>query len=224
MTRTFGPGDQNASKGYAAVHPIGGRTTPGTGAHVAAIHHSGWEGDRGKGAIDLDGAIDASFGVSVTGTGPTKAFTLTCTGANDGEEGPVTGFRLESVPLGIDADGNETTAPVVVQANVMPKDGSGLRSNADKVLEALGAVIEDGSECRPPDAPALSDGVKAAPRHAWRNRFLLDTQKREPDAKPETLDRIFRRAVTELSGANRVRSLDDWFWPDSGQSPDSSGQ
>jgi hypothetical protein len=53
-----------------------------TGAHIAAIHHSPWSDDRGKGAIDLDGAIDVSFVVNVIGTGspypvpvPTKAKT-----------------------------------------------------------------------------------------------------------------------------------------------------
>src|SRR5205823_4058546 len=98
-------------------------------AHVAAIHHSPWSDDRGKGAIDLDGAIDVSFVVKVAGTGLAKVFTLECTGANDGDEGPVTSFRLESVPLGADEAGKITTAPVVVQVDGPKTDGSNLKGN-----------------------------------------------------------------------------------------------
>jgi hypothetical protein len=195
-----------------------------TSAHVAAIHHSGWEGDRGKGAIDLDGAIDVSFDIKVSGQGESKSFTLECTGANDGQDGVITGFRLESVPLGVDADGNETTAPVVVSFKVMPADGSNLRRNADKVLDALRTVIDEDGQRPPPGSPGFPDCVIVAPRHAWRNRFILGAKTREPDAKPDTLDRIFRRAATELTKAGKVRTTGEWFWPDNGQSPDMSGQ
>ena len=118
-------------------------------AHIAAIHHSPWSDDRGKGAIDLDGAIDVSFVVNVDGTGPAKVFTLECTGANDGEEGPVTSFRLESIALGTDDDGNVTTAPVVVQADtVTPDDGSNLKGNAVKALDSLnGQLSSEHGEC-----------------------------------------------------------------------------
>jgi AAA domain len=222
VTRTFGPGDQHQSRDMQRFVNSVDELTRATGCHVAAIHHSGWENDRGKGAIDLDGAIDASFLVDVKGTGPNKVFSLTCTGANDADDGLITGFRLESVPLGVDADGNETTAPVVVPAKVTPDDGSNLRSNADKVLDALRAVIEVGEQSLPADAPALPDGILAAPRHAWRNRFLLDAAKREPEGKSETLDRIFRRGVADLTKGEKVRSAGDWFWPDN--EPDMSGQ
>jgi hypothetical protein len=38
-----------------------------TTAHIAAIDHSPWNDDRGKGAIDLDWAIELSFVVNVQG-------------------------------------------------------------------------------------------------------------------------------------------------------------
>ena len=91
--------------------------TVASGAHVAAIHPSTWAGERGKGAIDLDRAVDVSYGVSVTVNGPTKVFKLECTGANDEDDGVITSFRLDSVELGKYAEGNVTTAPVVVQVD-----------------------------------------------------------------------------------------------------------
>ena len=94
VTRTFGPGDQNHSRDMQRYVQSVDELTLATGAHVAAVHHSTWAGERGKGAIDLDGAVDVSYGISVTGKGPTKVFSLECTGANDGQEGAITSFRL----------------------------------------------------------------------------------------------------------------------------------
>ncbi len=137
VTRTFGPGDQNHSRDMQRYVQSVDELTLATSAHVAAIHHSGWAGDRGKGAIDLDASVDVSYRVSVTGTGPTKVFKLECTGANDGEEGVITSFRLDSVELGKDEDGNVTTAPVVVQVDGPKTDGSNLKGNSGKALDSL---------------------------------------------------------------------------------------
>lgn len=173
VTRTFGGGDQNASKDMQRYIQSVDELHRATGAHVAAVHHSGWEGDRGKGAIDLDGAVDVSFGVTVKGSGPSKVFTLACTGANDGEEGPVTSFRLDSIDLGTDADGNVTTAPVVVQADTVPckTDGSNLKGNAAKALESLRATMEADGKSPPAGSPGFPEGVLAVTQDAWRNRF-----------------------------------------------------
>jgi hypothetical protein len=117
VTRTFGPGDQHQSRDMSKYIQSVDALNRATGAHIAAIHHSPWSDDRGKGAIDLDGAVDVSFVVNVRGTGLAKKFTFACTGSNDGEEGVITAFILQSVAVGTDEDGNVTTAPVVVQAD-----------------------------------------------------------------------------------------------------------
>jgi len=67
VTRTFGAGDQHQSKDMQRNIGSVDELTRVTRAHVAAIHHSTWSGERGKGAIDLDGAVDVSYGVSVMG-------------------------------------------------------------------------------------------------------------------------------------------------------------
>ncbi|KJC62252.1 hypothetical protein UP10_02605 [Bradyrhizobium sp. LTSPM299] len=65
VTRTFGNGDQHQSKDMQRYVQSVDELTRATSAHIAAIHHSPWSDDRGKGAIDLDGAIDVSFVVNV---------------------------------------------------------------------------------------------------------------------------------------------------------------
>lgn len=223
VTRIFGAGDQNSSKDMQRFVQSADELTRVTGAHVAAIHHSGHVGDRGKGAIDLDGAVDVSFGVSVLGKGPAKTFTLECTGANDGDEGVVTSFRLDSVELGTDADGNVTTAPVVVQVDAAKHDGSNLKGNAAKALESLKAAIEADGGRPPAGSPGFPQGVLAVTRDAWRSRFLADAWAKEPKAAEDTLSKRFRRAVVELTEGNKVGSSGQWFWLDSRTLADMSG-
>jgi hypothetical protein len=206
VTRTFGPGDQHQSRDMQRYVQSVDELNRATNAHVAAIHHSGWEGDRGKGAIDLDGAIDASFVVDVKGTGPAKVFTLACIGANDGEEGVVTSFQLESVALGTDADGKVTTAPVVVQADaVTPFDGSNLKGNSAKAFESLERAIEAHGECPPDGSPGFPDGVATATREAWRNRYYADAMAKET-VSDDTLGKRFRRAIEQLTEAGKISS------------------
>jgi len=168
VTRTFGSGDQHQSKDMQKYVQSVDELTRATNAHIAAIHHSSWNDDRGKGAIDLDGAIDVSFVVNVKGSGLAKVFTLSCTGANDGEDGPVTSFRLESITLGTDAEGKPTTAPVVVQTDVATSDGSNLKGNTAKALDSLERAIAGHGVCPPDGSVGFPDGVATVSRDEWR--------------------------------------------------------
>ena len=155
VTRTFGPGDQHQSREMSKYIQSVDALTRATGAHVAAIHHSPWSDDRGKGAIDLDGAVDVSFVVNVRGTGLAKQFTLKCTGSNDGEEGVITSFMLESVAVGTDADGNVTTAPVVVQPRPPWPMAATSRAILPSRSKSLEQAIADHGERVPDKLPAF---------------------------------------------------------------------
>jgi AAA domain len=211
VTRTFGPGDQHQSRDMQRYVQSVDELNRATGAHIAAIHHSPWSDDRGKGAIDLDGAVDVSFVVNVKGTGPAKVFTLSCTGANDGEDGPVTSFRLESIPLGTDADGKITTAPVVVQVDVVPSDGSNLKGSAAKALESLERAIDEDGVCPPDGSPGFPDGVVTVTRDQWRERFYADTRAAEAKVTEDTLRKRFNRAIADLTTAKQITAVGEWF-------------
>jgi hypothetical protein len=213
VTRTFGAGDQNSSKDMQRFIKSADELTLATGAHVAAIHHSGWVGDRGKGAVDLDGAVDVSFGISVVGSGLAKVFKLECTGANDGDEGTVTAFKLESVELGADGDGNVTTAPVVVQADAAKQDGSNLKGNTAKALESLKRAIEAHGECPPNGSPGFEDDVPTVTRDQWRDQFYADTRVKESEIPESTLRSRFNRAIDELvNNGEQVGAAGERFW------------
>jgi hypothetical protein len=212
VTRTFGPGDQHQSRDMQRYVQSVDELNRATNAHIAAIHHSPWNDDRGKGAIDLDGAIDVSFVVTVKGSGPAKVYTLSCTGANDGEEGPVTSFRLESVTLGTDADGKVTNAPVVVQADVVTCDGSNLKGQSAKALESLERAIQEHGEVPPDGSPGFPDGVATVTRDQWRDQFYADAKAKEPAIADATLRQRFTRAVGELLAADQTATVGERCW------------
>ena len=213
VTRTFGPGDQHQSRDMQRYVQSVDELNRVTSAHIAAIHHSPWSDDRGKGAIDLDGAVDISFVVTVKGTGLAKAFTLSCTGANDGEEGVVTSFRLESVALGTDDDGKVTTAPVVVQTDVVTSDGSNLKGNSAKAFDSLERAMREHGECPPDGSPGFPEGVMTVSRDQWRDQFYTNAKAKEPDIKENTLRSRFNRAIEELvDKEERVETVGERFW------------
>jgi hypothetical protein len=212
VTRTFGPGDQHQSRDMQRYVQSVDELNRATNAHIAAIHHSPWNDDRGKGAIDLDGAIDVSFVVNVKGTGPAKVFTLTCTGANDGEEGIITTFQLESVALGTDAEGKITTAPVVIQADAAKTDGSNLKGNSAKAFDSLERAIQGHGECPPDGSPGFPDGVVTVTRDQWRDQFYADTRAKEPAMIDATLRQRFTRATGDLLDTEKIIAIGERCW------------
>jgi hypothetical protein len=192
LTRVFGPGDQNASKDMGRFVANCDLMLKETGAHVTVIHHTAWSGERGKGAIDLDGAVDASFMVKKKG----GSYVLECDGANDAEDGVVTTFRMESVVVGEDEDGNPTTAPVIV-----PDD-------AKEAAEAFGTAMSSGHASKALDVLRdLRRWGGHVDLEAWRKDFYAAC----PGEKPGTLKTRFLRARESLLGAGAVEERDGGF-------------
>jgi len=204
LTRVFGSGDQNASKDMGKFIQSCDEIMDATGAHVTAVHHTGWSGERAKGAIDLDGAVDASFLVKKNG----GAYQLVCDGTNDGEDGTICHFRMESVEVGVDEDGEPTTAPVVVPA-ANAADGiiKAETGYAAKALEALVATIEsDGIE---PEGEAFPDDIRVVKEGDWRAAFYAS---QPAETTPDTLRKRFKRAKESLIARQRAAELGQWCW------------
>jgi KaiC/GvpD/RAD55 family RecA-like ATPase len=206
LTRVFGAGDQNASKDMTRFVQSCDEILAETTAHVTAIHHSAWSGERGKGAIDLDGAVDASFMVkkSTAGSGKTAKYKLVCDGTNDGEEGDIVAFQMESVVLGQDEDGEPTTAPVVVPVAPERVPTSG-RGYSPRVLAALSsAVAEVGIE---PDGRQFPDGCMVVTEDQWRAAYMAAEQ-----GAADTLRKQFKRGMGGLLEAGAVKRSGEWFY------------
>ena len=126
-----------------------------------------------------------------------------------------------SVELGTDEDGNVTDAPVVVQTDpaTSKTDGSNLPGGLTKVLGSLATALHEHGETAPVGSPGFPDGVVTVSREQWRKQFFADIRVKEPADKvsDNSVGRRFRRYVAELLEAKKVRSVGEWFWPDTGQ-------
>lgn len=207
LTRVFGAGDQNASKDMTRFVQSCDHILAETKAHVTAIHHSAWSGERGKGAIDLDGAVDASFMVKKEG----NKHKLVCDGTNDGEEGDVLAFTMKSVVIGQDEEGEPTTAPVVVIADIM--DGGerlveNIKGHNARAFDILTGLVQTNGI--PPEGPHFPDSVLVVREEAWRQAFYADDSK---GTKQDTLRARFKRAHASLMEANKVSQIGDWVFP-----------
>ncbi|TJV27674.1 MAG: AAA family ATPase, partial [Mesorhizobium sp.] len=206
LTRVFGAGDQNASKDMSKFVQSCDEVLTETKAHVTAIHHSAWSGERGKGAIDLDGAVDASFMVKKDH----GKYKLVCDGTNDGEEGDILAFTMVSVELGRDEDGEPTTAPVVMQEKETKLTSGTLKGYKGDVLKALAEAVErHGIE---PDGDAFPDGVLVVDEQTWRTEFYASRDSTNP-AAAETARKQFQRAPKALVDEGHVNNIGLWFWP-----------
>jgi hypothetical protein len=208
LTRTFGSGDQNASKDMGRYIQSADVLNHQTGAHITIIHHSPWNEQRGKGAIDLDGAVDASFFVSKVD----RTFVLRCDGTNDGEEGPITRFQLESVTLSTDAQGNITIAPVVIAATpeqdiakLAAKSPTGQQAVA---MRSLRHLIDTAPECPPAGSNEFPEDAQIVRRDDWQKQFIRESG----DSKPDTATRNFRRAASSLIERELVFESGEWVW------------
>lgn len=189
LARSFGGKNQNATEDMSKfVHNIDILMESLPTAHINIVHHEGWETGRAKGSIDLDGAVDVSFQVRKAN----GVYTLACDGANDGVEGDVLSFTMQSVSLGTDDDGESITAPVVVRS-------AGVASTmAEKALTTQALAEKEAME----DLAELSAGGHPVGGGMWQSKY----QERYPDANVHTIASRWKRAVRALEKADRVTS------------------
>ncbi len=127
-----------------------------TGAMVILIHHSGKRPESGaRGSSAILGAVD----VEVEITRHDENRTATVTKMKDGGDGCKFGFRLASVQLGVDDDGDPVSSCIVEYGPVVAKRGRQARLgvNEERIWKAvLDAHRMDGS------LPGREDVISAA--------------------------------------------------------------
>lgn len=102
-----------------------------TGAMVLLIHHAGKDLSRGaRGWSGIKGALDVE--IEVTRDEATDAREIRLSKMKDEEDGLRFGFKLETVVLGMDEDGDEYRSCVAVETELRPK------AVADSTLRGAG--------------------------------------------------------------------------------------
>ena len=116
LSRAMGGANENASEDMSRLVAAGDRIKEETGAHVAFIHHSGKDSDRGaRGHSSLRAAIDTEIEVSADEL--TKLHTMTVTKQRDlATKGLQLAGRFVSVEVGRDQWGGPVTACAVEEA------------------------------------------------------------------------------------------------------------
>lgn len=113
-----------------------------TSATVLLVHHAGKDASKGaRGWSGIKAAADAEIEVIRHETGERE---IAISKMKDAEDGERYGFRLETLMLGLDADGDEITSCVVAEAEA-PKGGSD--SEERKSVKKLGRVAQHILDC-----------------------------------------------------------------------------
>jgi hypothetical protein len=210
LSRALCGGDENSPKDMGAIVTATGLLQQGIGAHIMWVHHipvDGSERLRGHGA--LLGAMDTTISVVKTDA----ARTATVIKANDSEEGERVAFTLESVPIGQDADGTQTTAPVVVPLEHLPPRAASaarLTKAAQTALRALTEALNEQGET-PPASNHIPAGVRVVSVEQWR-QYAYRRGISAADSTPQAQKKAFHRASEHLIGAQRVGVWDDKAW------------
>jgi hypothetical protein len=175
---------------------------------VVVVHHCGIDATRPRGHTSLSGAVEVQIAVKRGNPGEVIA---TVELAKDMPEGAEIFSRLESVELGIDADGDPITSLIVLPAEPSTAARTSNRRLSDRQRLAMDALNECSAETGQPAAAALQLPAStivvsmAAWREALYSRGVLDR-----DAKSPRED--FRRVRNSLQARSLIGVHSDVVW------------
>jgi hypothetical protein len=178
LSRVMAGGDENSSVDMGALVKHFDALRAATDAHLMVIHHTGKDKAKGaRGHSLLRAATDTEIEVTEGVVSVTKQ--------RDLEKDWQTGFRLESVVLGVDAADRPVSSARVVLETVAAGPGKGnsaavrmpLTKQEQRIIEAIERVADEHGEVSADDvADAIpdiqSDGGKAKVRFHLRNLTL----------------------------------------------------
>ncbi|TJZ93860.1 AAA family ATPase [Paracoccus gahaiensis] len=205
LARTMGNGDENTAKDMGLFVRNIDMLREVTNAHVMVVHHSGKDaskGARGSGSLRAaaDSEIELTRSDDVVMAEARKQRDMPCEG--------VFAYRLKSVFLGTDDDGDKVTSAVVEQADIQRTDKRERVSGRVQVaLTALHDALRDkGRIIRSSELPNVPV-VELTEWQACCDRVGL-TDSDNADTKART----FRRHRDALMDKNRIRIFDNYVW------------
>jgi hypothetical protein len=208
VARTFGAGDENAAKDMGAYVQACDLIKDSLKAHLSIVHHCPRTGEKPRGSIALDGAVDATFKVSKS----RDLHSVILDKENDTPDAGAIRFKMKSVELGTDARGKVTTAPVVepdhsTVASFETADGikvSLSRKTKRKAVRALDEALAASGQDEP------STGRRGV--HEAELRRLFREAYGSAYVKATSLDTIVRREIKGLIEKGDAEKLGEWFF------------
>lgn len=225
LSKTFGAGKEN-SDDMATYVANCGRVAVQFECCVLVVHHrpKDAESEEPRGHSSLKGGVDT---VILVEAGSTKSARVTK--QRDGELGETMLFKLKSVELGNDEDGEVVTSCIVQPSDVDDRPRTDpialaiakLSDGAKLVLRQLEETIVASGMIPPPSIPdteinRLRVG-KVALLEAWSDKVKMAVRTTS-DTKPDSVRRAFDRAVMKLQKEGIVRVWGEYVWREFGQS------
>lgn len=142
LSRVLAGADENSNEDMGLVVSHCSTISKVTGATVLLVHHSGKDATRGaRGWSGLRAAADTE--IEITRADHDRVARVSK--QKDGEDGQEFGFKLNTVPVGHDEDGEVVSSCVVVPTEVVIKSRQRLGVNEQALLSALPTVLEEGA-------------------------------------------------------------------------------
>jgi len=204
LARTMGNGDENTAKDMGLFVRNIDMLREVTGAHVMVIHHSGKDtskGARGSGSLRAaaDTEIELTRSDDVVMVEARKQRDMPC--------GDVFAYRLKSVFLGLDDDGDKVTSAVVEAASPVKRKVK--LTGTDKIaLQALDDCLRDHGAAMASDSYPRNRHCVSLER--WReycDRHSLSS------GESDSAKRVaFHKVKNRLQEKEMVRVVDGWLW------------
>jgi hypothetical protein len=202
LARTIGDGDENSAKDASVFISNLDRLRELTGAHVAVVHHSGKDTERGargssaiRAAVDTEIAIDASH-------------TVTCAKQRDLQFPKPVHFELQQVELGQDGYGDQVTSAIVVPCDAPKAPAKKLSGKAEVAMQALDEALKNHGEKR--HNPDLPNGVPVVTVDQWRD--ACDAHGLTTGGSSSAARTAFMRAKEKLMDSNHIRIHSEFVW------------
>ena len=212
-----GGGDESQAKDQNIVLANLRRVLDQKHIHIAGIGHTGKDESRGeRGSNARLGDVDVL--VQITGDAIKTAIVKK---ANDQEEGPLTGFRLDPFDFGTDEDGDPFRTFILAK-EIIATSAQTDRPLSDQQRLALEALTETllSHGHNAPTEYGLPQGIKVAGADLWKaelyRRNVLDQGAKNPRAR-------FSELRLRLAGKKLIGARDDLVWLASGEQQPSSG-
>ena len=204
LARSMGLGDENSSLDMGAVIRSIDKIRETTGAHVMIIHHSGKDTSKGaRGSGSLRAAVDTEIELTVE----EGVITASQVKQRDMQKGSDFHYRLSSVEIGKDEDGERVTSAVIEAAEPVKKRMKLKGKNLIAMQALEGAIKEHGEVKRGSEYPANRPCVSVEHwKEFCRKHGLADSD------NPAAFRTAFSRAKNALNDAGAIRIFEDYLW------------
>ncbi|WP_422001183.1 AAA family ATPase [Roseovarius mucosus] len=206
LARSMGAGDENTAKDAAQFVRNCDLIRERAGAHVMVIHHTGKDEERGaRGSSALRAAVDNEIQVTANGE-------IISRKQRDQEPPEPLHFKLRSVVLGEDEDGDPVTSAVVDVTEPPKKARKPLTGKNNVAMLALYDALRDHGETK--TGNTYPNNRKVVLLDHWR--AACDSHGLTTGASESAARQAFKRAKDRLMDLDEVREWGDHVWRVSG--------